>query len=144
MEKVLIVDDMEMNRAILMGILRNDYQLIEAENGREALSIIEEQKDELSIVLLDLMMPEVDGFGVLKVMKEQKWIEKLPVLVITGEDAVGTEEQCFAYGVSDFIRKPFNNMLVKMRVRNIAKLFQYKNELEHITDEQILDLQEQE
>lgn len=128
--KVLIVDDMEINRTVLAEILRNEYDLLEAENGKEAISIIEEQHDELSIVLLDLVMPELDGFGVLQVMNEKQWIEKLPVLVITGEDAEDVEDKCFGYGVSDFIRKPFSNLLVNMRVRNITKLFQYKNELE--------------
>lgn len=128
--KVLIVDDMEINRTVLAEILRNEYELIEAENGKEALSIMEEQHDELSVVLLDLVMPELDGFGVLQAMNEKQWIEKLPVLVITGEHAEEIEDKCFEYGVSDFIRKPFSNLLVNMRVRNTTKLFQYKNELE--------------
>lgn len=145
--KVLVVDDMEVNRAILLQILRDEYELVEAENGKEALAIMEEQRDSLSIVLLDLVMPQMDGFAVLKEMNERGWIEELPVLVITGEDSEGVEEQCFESGVSDFIRKPFNHILVRMRVCNIVKLYQYKNELadleEDLVEKTLRELQQE-
>lgn len=131
-DKVLIVDDNEINRAVLAGMLRDEYQILEAENGKAALPLMEENIDELAIVLLDLMMPELDGFGVLEVMNQNDWMKKLPVLVITGEDDAGTEERCFEEGVSDFITKPFSHVLVKLRVSNIVKLFQYRLELEEM------------
>lgn len=129
-DKILIVDDNEINRAVLMEILRDDYQVLEAENGKEALSIMEEQMDELAAVLLDLVMPVMDGFGVLEAMNEKEWIKKLPVLVITSTDTADTEERCYKSGVSDFITKPFSHVLVKLRVNNIVELFQYRLELE--------------
>jgi len=142
-DKILIVDDIALNRQILRETLHDDYRILEAENGKAALSIMEKKRGELSVVLLDLMMPGIDGFGVLQVMKEKRWIDKLPVLIITGETSIEKEEKCFDYGVSDFIRKPFNVALVKKRVQNIVKLFQYQSELEHKVEEQTVTLRQQ-
>ena len=114
---VLVVDDMEINRDILTEILNEEYRVEMAEDGQRALEMIEEKQDELAVVLLDLMMPEVDGFAVLKVMQEKGWIERIPVLIISGETSVKAERKCFDYHISDFIRKPFDNALVKKRVR---------------------------
>ncbi len=100
-DKILIVDDAELNRDILTEILEEDYTIIEAEDGKSALSIMEKQHSELAVVLLDLMMPEVDGFQVLEVMREKKWMDKLPVLIISGETAIKAEQKCFEYGVAD-------------------------------------------
>lgn len=75
-------------------------------------------------------MPEMDGFQVLEVIKENKWMDKMPVLIISGENSVEIEKKCFDYGISDFIKKPFDNKLVKKRVKNVVDLFLYKNHLE--------------
>lgn len=135
-KKVLIVDDMEINREMLREILEDSYEVEEAENGRRALELIEDHHNELAVVLLDLIMPEMDGFAVLKVMKSQGWIDKIPVLVISGEGSLDAERRCFEYGVSDFVRKPFDDVLVKRRVQNIANLFQYQNQLEEKVEKQ--------
>jgi len=142
-DKILIVDDAELNRDILTEMLEEDYTIIEAGDGRTALSILEKEHDELAVVLLDLMMPEVDGFQVLEVMQKKKWMDKLPVLIISGETAVKAEKTCFAYGVSDFIKKPFDNFLVQKRVKNVVNLFQYKNELEKKVEKQTETLRKQ-
>lgn len=128
--KLLIVDDAELNRSMLAVILEAEYYIIEAEDGQKALDVLESQHEEIAVVLLDLLMPVLDGFAVLEVMKERGWLDKIPVLIISGETALETEKKCFECGVSDFIRKPFDNVLVKKRVNNIVHLFQYQNELE--------------
>lgn len=140
---VLVVDDMEINREILAEILGEEYQVKTAENGRKALEMIEELHEELAVVLLDLMMPVVDGFAVLEVMQERGWSEKIPVLIISGETSVNAERKCFDYHISDFIRKPFDNALVKKRVRNVVSLYQYQRDLEAKVQAQTKTLREQ-
>lgn len=129
-EKVLVVDDVELNRDILEEILKDEYTVIQAENGKRALEILQKDQEEIAVILLDLIMPEMDGFQVLEVIKENKWMDKMPVLIISGEASVEIEKKCFDYGISDFIKKPFDNKLVKKRVKNVADLFLYKNHLE--------------
>lgn len=141
--KVLVVDDMELNRELLAEILKDEYDIITAENGKTALEYLDNQNNEIAVVLLDLIMPEMDGFGVLKVMNQRMWMEKIPVLVISGETAIDVEKECFEYGVSDFIHKPFDNALVKKRVENIVNLFQYQRELEDKVAMQTKTLREQ-
>jgi putative two-component system response regulator len=134
--KILIVDDAELNREMLSVILDDQYSILEADNGKAALDILTEQQDVIAAVLLDLNMPEMDGFEVLRHMKEKGWIDKIPVLIISGETSIETEKRCFECGVSDFIRKPFDNTLVKNRVNNIVSLFMYQNELEKKVEKQ--------
>lgn len=140
---VLVVDDEVINRDILTEILSEEYHVETAENGRRALELITEMQEELAVVLLDLMMPEVDGFAVLEEMQEKGWIEEIPVLIISGETSVKAERKCFNYHISDFIRKPFDNALVKKRVGNVVNLFQYQQNLEYKVQEQTKTLQEQ-
>jgi len=135
-EKVLIVDDMEINRDILEAILEDEYSVLLAETGKQALEIIDKYKEDIKMILLDLVMPEMDGFGVLRAMKERAMIGRIPVLVITGEGSIEIEKKCFDCGVSDFARKPFDNILIKKRVKNIMELFLHKNELEKLVEEQ--------
>lgn len=140
--KVLIVDDGEVNREVLKAILKKDYPILEADNGRSALEVLAEHKDEIAVILLDLNMPEMDGFQVLDEMKNQALFNKIPVLVISGENSVSVEKECFNYGVSDFIHKPFNKEIVKKRVKNVTDLFLYKNNLEEKVQQQTETLQE--
>jgi len=141
--KVLIVDDVEINRELLFEILKDEYEIIQAENGIQALEELEKNNEEISVVLLDLIMPGIDGYGVLEEMHKRKWQEKIPVLVISGENYYKTEEKCFDYGVSDFIHKPYVSNIVRKRVKNIVDLFQYKNRLEERVEQQTLILREQ-
>ena len=142
-EKVLVVDDMQINRSILEDILDDEYSVVQAENGIEALRIVDDEKDHLAIILLDLMMPKLDGFGVLDGLKERSLLSRIPVIIISGDTKVANEERCFDYGVSDFIRKPFNEILVKLRVGNIIDLYTYKNTLEDKVKEQTKILKDQ-
>ena len=84
-KKILIVDDSEMNRDILTGMLEDEYEIVEAEDGEKAIEIMKEGRFGFSIVLLDITMPKLDGFGVLRVMQEQNWLKELPVIIISAE-----------------------------------------------------------
>jgi putative two-component system response regulator len=121
---------MELNREILEEILQEQYNTISAENGKQAIEMIEKYKTDISVMLLDIVMPELDGYGVLEYMKQNDYIGKIPVLVISGENSIKIEKRCFEMGASDYVRKPFDNALVCNRVRNIADLYGYKNGLE--------------
>ncbi|MCI9149796.1 MAG: response regulator [Lachnospiraceae bacterium] len=128
--KVMVVDDMPINCDILEEILEDEYDVITVGGGKLALEVLTERHEEISALLLDLMMPEVDGFAVLEFMKNHGWMDKVPVIIISGENTVEAERRCFDMGVSDFIQKPFDNSLVRRRVSNVAELFSYKNQLE--------------
>lgn len=140
---ILIVDDEELNRDILSAILEDEYEIWEAENGIEAIRIMKENAMDISAVLLDLVMPQMDGFGVLTKMREMDLIDHVPVLIISGENSLNIEKKCFEYGISDFIHKPFDNSLVRKRTRNITELFSYKNRLEEKVERQGLALRDQ-
>lgn len=141
--KVLIVDDAELNRELLGEMLCDKYSIMQASNGQKAVEILEKSADEIAVVLLDLVMPEMDGFEVMEIMGKNGLIGKIPVLIISGETALEVEKRCFDYGISDFIRKPFDNTLVRKRVDNIVRLFQYQNELEETVEKQTETLRKQ-
>lgn len=128
--QILIVDDVAVNRDMLQEMLEEEYEVLQAENGRQAVDLLLNFRERISAVLLDLIMPEMDGFEVLKVMQNENLIGTIPVMVISGDNSGEAEERCFEYGVSDFISKPFNEKVVTRRVRNIVSLFTYQNELE--------------
>ncbi len=129
-KSVLIVDDVEMNRAILAEMLNDTYVINEASDGEEAISFMDDHYKEVAVVLLDLVMPKMDGYQVLKTFTEKKWFDTVPVLVISGEQSEPIEQKCLDLGASDFVRKPFNTAIVRKRVDNAAELFSYKNHLE--------------
>lgn len=136
MQKILIVDDAAVNREMLREMLEDSYIIEMAENGQQALRKLLQYKEELTAVLLDLQMPEMDGFAVIAAMRENGWLEQIPVLIISGENAVEVENKCLETGVSDFIHKPFDGSIVKNRVKNTVDLFAYKNSLEQQVQEQ--------
>lgn len=143
MEKILIVDDVSTNRMMLADMLEGEYETEEAKDGREAIQILQERHAEFGLVLLDLGMPQFNGFDVMSVMKKQGWLESLPVIVITGEDSQEVEEKSLSLGATDFIRKPFNEAVVRKRVENTATLFSYKRSLESKVAEQTQTLKVQ-
>ena len=122
-QKVLIVDDSEMNRIILHEMLCEEFDMIEATNGREGLDILEREGRHISLVLLDIVMPVMDGFGVLKRMKEKRMIEEIPVIVISAEVSIPTIRQAYEMGVADYISRPFDAQIVYNRVFNTIKLY---------------------
>lgn len=137
--KILIADDSEMNRAILTDILGDEYEIIEAENGVQAVAQIKKYRADLSLVLLDIVMPEMDGFDVLKVMNQNRWIDEIPVVVISAETAVSAMERAYELGVSDFISRPFDAMLVNRRVINTMMLYSKQKQLVELVADQIYE-----
>lgn len=121
--KILIVDDSEFNRAILKEILEETYEIIEADGGNEALHKIDEYGMKISLVLLDIIMPEKDGFDVLKYMEEERLISDIPVIIISSEDSANYIRRAYEMGVSDYINRPFDANIVYQRVSNTVKLY---------------------
>lgn len=141
--RILIADDVEMNRDMLSEILEEDYIIEIAENGKQVIALVEKYNEEIAAVLLDLWMPEMDGFAVLEDLKRREWLGWIPVLVISGERSLEIENKCFELGVSDFIHKPFEPSLVKNRVKNTVDLVSYKNHLEEKVEKQTETLKKQ-
>lgn len=121
--KILIVDDSEFNRAILKEILEETYEIIEADGGNEALHKIDEYGMKISLVLLDIIMREKDGFEVLKYMEEERLISDIPVIIISSEDSANYIRRAYEMGVSDSINRPFDANIVYQRVSNTVKLY---------------------
>lgn len=121
--RILIVDASEFNRAILKEILEETYEIIEADGGNEALHKIDEYGMKISLVLLDIIMPEKDGFEVLKYMEEERLISDIPVIIISSEDSANYIRRAYEMGVSDYINRPFDVNIVYQRVSNTVKLY---------------------
>lgn len=121
--RILIVDDSEFNRAILKEILEETYEIIEADGGNEALHKIDEYGMKISLVLLDIIMPEKDGFEVLKYMEEERLISDIPVIIISSGDSANYIRRAYEMGVSDYINRPFDANIVYQRVSNTVKLY---------------------
>ena len=122
-KKVLITDDSEINRSILSDMLGEEFEIIEAENGIEAISVLQTYNAEIALVLLDIVMPEMDGFEVLAVMNKNHWIEDIPVIMITAENAPFYVERAYDLGVTDFITRPFDGRIVYRRAVNTIMLY---------------------
>ena len=125
-KKILVVDDKGMNRYMLGGIFRDNYEIIEAGGGMEAIAIIDKEYDELAVILLDIIMPGIDGFGVLEHMKEQDYLNRVPVVIVTDDSSEATAVKAFEYKVADMLIKPFEPRIIKRRVENIIELYAYK------------------
>ena len=128
-QKILIVDDSEMNRSILSDMLGDEYDILEAENGKEGVAMLQKQAGEISLVLLDIVMPELDGFGVLNVMNKNGWIQDVPVIMISAESGSSHIERAFDLGVTDFISRPFDTLIVHRRVVNTILLYAKQKKL---------------
>lgn len=142
-EKILIVDDIDLNREMLAVVLGDIYPIEEAADGAQAIDILKEQADDIAVILLDLIMPNVDGYAVLQFMRQEDMLERVPVIVISAESDTAVERQCLELGVSDFIRKPFDRATVRCRVKNIAELYMYKHHLEDKVKTQTENLERQ-
>jgi putative two-component system response regulator len=134
---VLVVDDSDMNRFLLSQILLDDYNVIEACDGVEATQIIQDHFKELSIVLLDIVMPRMDGFGVLEFMNANDLIQDLPVIMISSMDEDSAIRRCYELGISDYVRRPFSADVVGKRVYNIVRLYQRQRNLQREIREQV-------
>ena len=112
-QKILVVDDSEMNREILIAMLGDDFDIIVAENGMECMELLKQYGKEISVVLLDIVMPLMDGFEVLTHMNRNRWIEDIPVIMISSEGSDAYIRRAFQLGVSDYISRPFDNRVVR-------------------------------
>ena len=142
-DKILIVDDVEINRELLSEILSSEYEILMAENGKQAMKVLEARHEEIAVLMLDLVMPEMDGFAVLRELDLRPWSKNIGIIIISSDNTIRTEAECFDLGVSDFVHRPFDNRLVKKRVNNVVSLFQYQQELEQKVEKQTETLRKQ-
>lgn len=138
-ETILIVDDSAMNRMLLSDILADTYNIIEAEDGEQDIAILQQHASEISIVVLDMVMPKVDGFGVLEAMNENRWIQFLPVVSISTESSPEFVERAYSLGVTDFINRPFDELIVIRRVSNTIKLYAKQRKLTNMVANEIFE-----
>ena len=138
--KILIADDSAMNRAILVEMLGDGYDVIEAENGREAVRVLQ-SAPEIDLLLLDIMMPEMDGFEVLEQMKRYGWIDEVPVVMISAENGSAYVERAYDLGATDFISRPFDMAIVRRRVTNTLMLYTKQKQLVGLVARQVYENQ---
>lgn len=137
--KILIVDDSEINRSLLADMLSGEYSLMEASDGLEAVALISQHHTELSMVLLDIVMPEMDGFEVLASMNGAGLLEHLPVIMISAETSAAYIDHAYELGAAEYISRPFDEQTVKRRVKNTITLYSKQKSLENLVTEQILE-----
>lgn len=138
-QKVLIVDDAEMNRAILTEILGNEYEILEAENGRECMQLLQKYRTGISVILLDIVMPVMNGFAVLGEMARQGLIDDIPIIMISSADSDDVIRQAYELGVTDYISRPFDAKIVYRRVVNAIKLYAKQRRLVSMVTKQIVE-----
>jgi len=142
MAKILVVDDAEMNRELLKEIFEEQWEVLEAEDGQEAVDILDKQSDDISIMFLDLMMPKLNGLDVLQFMKKAKIIDKIPVVMITGESSIESDVKAYEYGAADIIYKPFAPEVVIRRSLNLIELYEHRESIETKLEQRTRELRE--
>ena len=140
-QNILIVDDSKFNRDILKEILGEKYNYLEAENGNQAIQMIGENIG-IDLMLLDINMPQMNGFEVLKIMKRSQCIEETPVIMISSEESVDTMREAYEMGITDYITRPFDSVIVKKRVQNTLSLYANQNNLVNVVVDQIYEKEE--
>ncbi len=138
-KRVLIADDAELNREILKNILHDQFDVVEAKNGAEALKIMSNKESGISILLLDILMPETDGFGVLEIMKKRGYLDYIPVIIISSESTANSVDKAYELGATEFITKPFNPAVVRHRVMNNIRLFNRQQALMQIVTDKVYE-----
>ena len=136
---VLIVDDSPMNRDILTEILHNDFQLLEASDGEQCMTLLQQFGTDIALVLLDIVMPDMDGFEVLTRMNSQNFIDNIPVIMISSEDSNPVVRRAYELGASDYISRPFDARIVHRRVSNITKLYARQRRLSMMVAQQFYE-----
>ncbi len=137
--KILIVDDSDMNRALLADMLGGQYEILEAENGVAALELLHSHEREISLVLLDIVMPQMDGFEVLAMMNKYHWIEEIPVIIISSENSHSVVERAYELGAADYISRPFDQVIVRRRVINTIMLYSKQKQLISMVADQMYE-----
>lgn len=138
-QKILIVDDSEMNRSILADILGEEFDVLEACDGFEAVNTMRSYGVELSLVLLDVVMPRMDGFEVLAMMNNYKWIQDIPVIMISAENSSSYMDRAYELGATDYIQRPFDALVVRRRAINTIMLYTKQKRLIGLVEEQIYE-----
>lgn len=137
--RILVVDDSEMNREILSEILNEEYDIIEADSGDTCIDMLRKYETGISLVLLDIVMPGMDGFGVLNYMNHHHYLEDIPVIMISSEDSTETVRRGYEMGVSDYINRPFDAGVVHRRVYNTIKLYAKQRRLIALITNQVYE-----
>ncbi|WP_418423365.1 diguanylate cyclase [Blautia sp.] len=137
--RILVVDDSEMNREILSEILNEEYDIIEADSGDTCIDMLRKYETGISLVLLDIVMPGMDGFGVLNYMNRHHYLEDIPVIMISSEDSTETVRRAYEMGVSDYINRPFDAGVVHRRVYNTIKLYAKQRRLIALITNQVYE-----
>lgn len=139
---LLIVDDVDINRDILVDIFKEQFNILEAENGEVAISILKDRADEIALVFLDLQMPKKNGLDVLNFMNDKNFIQRIPVIMITGEATIDSDVKAYELGAADIIYKPFEPAVVIRRALNIIELYEYKKNIERRLEKRTKELRE--
>lgn len=140
-QKVLIVDDSEMNRALLTDILEGSYDVAEAEDGAQAIEVLSQNDEDFWLVLLDIIMPGIDGFGVLESIREHQWSNRVVVMMISSDGSPENINRAYSLGAFDYISRPFDAMIVHRRVESTLMLFARQDDLERRVKEQVVEQQ---
>ena len=138
-QKILIADDSAMNRDLLATILEDEYDIVQAEDGVKAVDYLQKHAEEIALVLLDLVMPQMDGFEVLAYMNKERWIDYIPVIIISAEDSPAYIKRGYDLGVTDFIGKPFDVNMVRRRSANAILLGAKQRRMTSIVSNQIYE-----
>lgn len=138
-QKILIIDDSDMNRMLLSEMLGDEFDILEAENGEEGLRMLHKYGNSLSVVLLDIVMPVMDGFEVLDYMIKEHWDEEIPVIMISSENSPDTMRKAYEMGVVDYISRPFDARVVYRRVLNTIKLYAKQRRLVTLITNQVYE-----
>lgn len=138
-QQILIVDDSDFNRQILVEMLQSDFRILEAANGEECISLLEQYGTGISLVMLDIVMPVLDGFSVLAYMNRKHWIEDIPVIMISSEESSLHIQRAYEMGVSDYISRPFDAKVVYQRVYNTIKLYMKQRRLIKLVSDQVYE-----
>ena len=136
--KILIADDSKMNQQILSEILGGRCEYLYADGGMQALELLHSEFD-IDLLLLDINMPRLDGFGVLEVMKQRNWLQEIPVIITSSEDDESFIQKAYEPGVTDYIRRPFNLTVTQRRVSNALTLYARQKHLVRLAEEQVYE-----
>lgn len=137
--KILIVDDSKLNRAILSDMLIDRYDILEASDGVQAVEIINKYGSKISLILLDVVMPNLDGFEVMAIMNKYHWIEEIPVIMISAENSHSIIERAYELGATDYINRPFDDVIVRRRVINTIMLYTKQKSLVSLVADQMYE-----
>lgn len=136
--RILIADDSKMNQQILSEILGVRYEYLYADDGMQALELLHSEFD-IDLLLLDINMPRLDGFGVLEAMKQRNWLQEIPVIITSSEDDESFIQKAYELGVTDYIRRPFNLTVTQRRVSNVLTLYARQKHLVHLAEKQVYE-----